>query len=138
MPSETTTVNTTKGECEIFALQLAELADIPSDTIAANANSIAGRHITSCLRCQAELAQYRKLLRALSSLRGELMIPDEFLLEEVLAAVRPPASVRRLHRINYKNRKAAYIGGIAAAATGVTAGAFVIASRLAAKQRLAS
>ena len=118
-------------QCETISLQLAEIADsvdqLPSD---------AERHVDACLRCQAELAQYRKLLRALTALRNHLLIPDDRLLEDILAVLRPPATVHRLHR---RNRRAAYIGGIAAAATAGAAGAIVIAARLANnRQSLAS
>lgn len=116
--------------CESVSLQLAEIADglnrLPLD---------AERHVESCLRCQAELVQYRRLLRALTSLRGQYLTPDDSLLEDILTALRPPATVHRLHR---RSRKAAYLGGIAAAATAGAAGAIVIASRLAARQSLAS
>ncbi|MDH3681467.1 MAG: hypothetical protein OEV40_16135 [Acidimicrobiia bacterium] len=117
-------------QCETVSLQLADIADgltqLPLES---------ERHVESCLRCQAELAQYRKLLRALSALRGQLLVPDESLLDDILDALRPPAPVHRLHR---RNRRAAYIGGIAAAATAGAAGAIVIASRLANRQSLAS
>ena len=33
------------------------------------------RHVESCLRCQAELVQYRKLLRALHQLRTDVLEP---------------------------------------------------------------
>jgi anti-sigma factor RsiW len=117
--------------CESVSLQLAEIADglnrLPAD---------AERHVDSCLRCQAELVQYRRLLRALTSLRYHYVAPDDSLLEDILAALRPPATVHRLHR---RSRRAAYIGGIAAAAaTAGAAGAIVIASRLASRQSLAS
>lgn len=110
-------------QCESISLQLAEIADGLNELPPA-----AERHVDACLRCQAELAQYRKLLRALTGLRGQLELPDERLLEDILEALRPPATVHRLHR---RNRRAAYIGGIAAAATAGAAGAIVIAARMA-------
>lgn len=118
-------------QCEAVSLQLAEIADgldsLPSD---------AGRHVDACLRCQAELAQYRKLLRALTNLRGHYELPDDRLLKDILEALRPLATVHRLHR---RNRRVAYISGIAAAATAGAAGAIVIAARLANnRQSLAS
>ncbi|MEM7325291.1 MAG: hypothetical protein AAF531_19545 [Actinomycetota bacterium] len=120
-------------QCESVSIQLAAVVDdeleLPTET---------GRHVEGCLRCQAELAQYRKLIRALQTLRYELADVDELLLEEILDGLRPIASVHRLHRLNYRNKKVA-IGGIAAAATaGAAAGAIVIASKLAHRQRLAS
>ena len=33
------------------------------------------RHVDVCLRCQAELAQYRKVLKALHQLRTEVLEP---------------------------------------------------------------
>ncbi len=149
MPSDVTISQSLKPECEAFSLQLAELAD-PRDSpnpqdgaenevarVEVDANASALRHLDNCLRCQAELAQYRKLLRALAALSEQTITPDDDLLAEILVRVRPPAQVHRLHKIS-SNRKAAYLGGIAAAATGVTAGAFVLATKLALKQRLAS
>lgn len=119
--------------CEAISIQLAAAVD-NDEALASDAS----RHVESCLRCQAELAQYRKLLRALTTLRADFAHVDDTLLDEILESVRPGASVHRLHRLNYRNRKVA-IGGIAAAATaGAAAGAIVIASRLATRQSLAS
>jgi hypothetical protein len=119
--------------CETVSIQLAEVADGHS-TLAAETH----HHVEGCLRCQAELAQYRKLLRALTSLRGQQVMVDDGLLDDILEAIRPPATVHKLHRLNYRNKKAAYLGGVAAATAAGAAGAIVIASRLAGKQRLAS
>ena len=121
-------------QCDTVSIQLAEAADGQS-ALAAETE----RHVDGCLRCQAELAQYRKLLRALTALRDHHLFVDDTLLDEVLEVLRPAAPVHRLHRLNYRNRKVAYIGGFAAAATaGAAAGAIVIASRLANRQGLAS
>lgn len=117
-------------QCEAVSLQLAEIVD-GTDHLPVGAE----RHVQRCLRCQAELAQYRKLLRALTALREYYETPDDRLLGDILEAIRPPATVHRLHR---RNRRAAYIGGIAAAATAGAAGAIVIASKLAGRQSLAS
>lgn len=120
--------------CESISIQLAEVADGQVDL-----PEVAGRHVDGCLRCQAELAQYRKLLRALTSLRGQHAFVDDNFLDELLEALHPVAPVHRLHRLNYRNKKVAYIGGFAAAATaGAAAGAIVIASKMANRQGLAS
>jgi hypothetical protein len=119
--------------CETVSIQLAGAVD---DELGLAPET--DRHVEGCLRCQAEFAQYRKLLRALNTLRSELASVDELLLDEILDSLRPSASVHKLHRLNYRNKKVA-IGGIAAAATaGAAAGAIVIASKLAHRQRLAS
>ena len=52
----------------------------------------ARRHVERCLRCQAELVQYRKLLRALRALRTEVLEPAPGLLADILATSRRPAS----------------------------------------------
>jgi hypothetical protein len=85
-------------------------------------------HVESCLRCQAELVQYRKLLRALRSMRTEVLEPAPGLLTEILAGLEE-AGERRALRSLIRGRKAAYLGGIAAATAAGAAGAIVIASR---------
>ncbi len=44
------------------------------------------RHLSSCLRCQAELARERRLLRQLRSMRRETSVPGG-LLERVLSTI---------------------------------------------------
>lgn len=120
--------------CEAASIQLAGAAD--GDL---RLDPDLDRHVDECLRCQAELAQYRKLLRALTALRGQRLIVDDGLLDEVLQALRPDAPVHRIHRIGQRGRKAAYLAGAAAAATAAgAAGALVIASRLQDRARLVS
>ncbi|MEZ5382226.1 MAG: hypothetical protein R2754_10615 [Microthrixaceae bacterium] len=77
-------------------------------------------HVETCLRCQAELVQYRSLLRALHTLRTEVIEPAPGVLPELLAAV---GQVGEHHAIRslINRRRVAYAGGIAAAtAAGVT------------------
>ena len=47
----------------------------------------AERHVDTCLRCQAELARYRRLLRTLSLLRTRYAEPTPGLLGDTLAAI---------------------------------------------------
>ena len=87
------------------------------------------RHVEQCLRCQAELAQYRKLLRAMRSLRREVGTVPDGLVGTVLAHVES-AGERSAVRATLTGRRVAYLGGIAAAATAAGAGAaIVLASR---------
>jgi hypothetical protein len=86
------------------------------------------RHVETCLRCQAELAQYRKVLRALHQLRTEVLEPAPGLLPDIFAALEAVGE-RRAMRHLLTGRRAAYVGGIAAAATAGAAGAIVLASR---------
>ncbi len=119
--------------CETASIQLAGAAD--GDL---HLDPEIDRHVEECLRCQAELVQYRKLLRALTALRGQRLVVDDGLLDDVLEAIRPTASVHRIHRIGQRGRRAAYLAGAAAAATAAgAAGALVIAARLQERARLA-
>jgi hypothetical protein len=85
-------------------------------------------HVEACLRCQADLAQYRRLLRTLRSLRTEVLAPAPGLLPEILATIEE-AGERQAVRAALGGRRAAYIGGIAAATAAGAAGAIVLASR---------
>lgn len=81
-------------------------------------------HVAQCLRCQAELSAYRRLLDQLKALRGDEVAPPEGALTELLRAVaeQRPVSTWAV--------KAAYVGGItvATAAAGA-AGVLVWMSR---------
>ncbi len=114
-------------QCEDVSLSLAESVDREAELALP-----LEMHLQTCLRCQAELAQYRKLMRALRGLRHHSDLTDDFM-PELLEFLRPPASVHRLPvgagRAGVGRRRA-YIGGIAAAATAGAAGAIVIASRI--------
>lgn len=88
----------------------------------------ARRHVEACLRCQADLVQYRKLLRSLRSLRTEVLEPAPGLLPEILASLEHVGE-RHAIRAALNGRRVAYIGGIAAATAAGAAGAIVLASR---------
>jgi anti-sigma factor RsiW len=86
------------------------------------------RHVETCLRCQAELAQYRKVLKALHLLRTEVLEPAPGMLPDLLAALEA-AGERRAMRHLLTGRRAAYVGGIAAATAAGAAGAIALATR---------
>ena len=86
------------------------------------------RHVERCLRCQAELVQYRKVLRAMRAMRTDVLEPAPGLLAEVLANLEA-AGERRAIRSMITGHKAAYLGGLAAATAAGAAGAIVFASR---------
>lgn len=106
--------------CDDAAGTLADLVDglaVRDDAAAA--------HIGRCLRCQAELAQHRKLRRAAVQLRVRHADPGPDLLEDLLAGIGAAGQGRSgwsaLHR-----HRAAYV---AAATAATAAGAVLLASR---------
>lgn len=88
------------------------------------------RHVEHCLRCQADLAQYRKLLRSLHSLRHEVVVPGAEVLADILAGLEG-ASVGQGHAIRsiLSGRRAAYLGGLAAATAAGAVSAIVFTTR---------
>ena len=87
------------------------------------------RHVDACLRCQAELVQYRKLLRSLRTLRTHVLEPAPGTLTSILASLEA-AGERGAIRSMLTGRRAAYVGGIAVAtAAAGAAGAIVLAGR---------
>ncbi len=93
-------------------------------------------HVEHCLRCQAELVQYKKLFRALRAMRTEVLEPSPGLLGEIFLALEE-AGERGVVRSVLSGRRAAYLGGIAAAAAAAgVGGALVVATRT--RRRLAS
>ncbi|MDQ1437377.1 MAG: hypothetical protein QOK43_1006 [Acidimicrobiaceae bacterium] len=85
-------------------------------------------HVQGCLRCQAELVQYRRLLRALHNLRTEVLEPAPGTLSGILAhieAVGERGAIRSL----LSGRRAAYVGGLAVATAAAGAGAIVLLGR---------
>lgn len=85
-------------------------------------------HVEHCLPCQAELVQYRRLLRQLRALRTDVLEPAPGLVADVLAALEE-AGERRALRELLGGRRVAYLGGIAAATAAGVGGAIVLASR---------
>lgn len=100
------------------------------------ADRAARRHVERCLRCQAELVQYRKLLKALHALRTEVLEPAPGVLPGILASLEA-AGERRAVRSMLTGRRLAYAGGIAAATAAGAAGALLYATK-ARRTRLAS
>ena len=62
----------------------------PRSTIKVSATPappVVTRHVETCLRCQAELVQYRKVLRALHQLRTEVLEPAPGLFTDILTSL---------------------------------------------------
>ena len=85
-------------------------------------------HVETCLHCQAELVQYRKLLRAMHSLRTDVIEPTPGVLPELLASI---GEVGEHHAIRslINRRRAAYVAGIVTVTVAGVAGGVVIATR---------
>lgn len=116
--------------CESIADQLAGVTDG-----SARLDNDEKDHVETCLRCQAELAQYRRLLRVMHTLRSEMAAPPAGLVGDVLTAIETVGE-RGAVRGALSGRRAAYIGGIAAAATAAGAGAAVVLVSRGRKHRL--
>jgi hypothetical protein len=86
------------------------------------------RHVERCLRCQAEVVQYRRLLRTMRTLRTDVLEPAPGLLADILANLEE-AGERHAVRSMLSGRRIAYLGGLAAATAAGAAGAIVFASR---------
>ena len=85
-------------------------------------------HVETCLRCQAELVQYRRILKAMRTMRTEVLEPAPGLLADILAGVSAKGERRAISSL-ISGHKTAYIGGLAAAVTAGATGAIVFAAR---------
>jgi hypothetical protein len=92
------------------------------------ADGRAAEHIAACLRCQAEVAAYRRILRHLRSLRHEHVPSPPGALAAVLAALE--SAELGEHPSSNRALRVAYFGGltVATAAAGA-AGVLVWMSR---------
>ncbi|MEJ7585766.1 MAG: hypothetical protein WKF43_17160 [Acidimicrobiales bacterium] len=115
--------------CDDLADVLAAVPDATGRIDPPSLDTLSRRHVEQCLRCQADLVQYRRLLTALRSLRSEVLEPAPGLVGEILTLVEA-AGERTAVRALLGGRRAAYLGGLAAAtAAGAAAGAIVLATR---------
>ena len=88
----------------------------------------AERHVETCLRCQAELARYRRLLRTLSMLRSRYAEPTPGLLGDTLAAI-TDAAESGARRTLLSGRRIAYVGAIGGTAVAAGAATAVLIAR---------
>jgi hypothetical protein len=86
------------------------------------------RHVERCLRCQAEVVQYRKLLRVMRSMRTQVLEPAPGLLADVLASIESAGERRAISSL-LSGRRMAYVSGLAAATAAGAAGAIVYTTR---------
>jgi hypothetical protein len=90
------------------------------------ANRKVVRHVETCLRCQAELVQYRKLFRVLHQMRAQGAQPPPGTVGRVLTGIEEAAE-RGAIRSALTGRRMAYVAGLTAAAgAAATAGVVVV------------
>jgi hypothetical protein len=85
------------------------------------------RHVGRCLRCQADLAQYRRLRRALRAIGHQAVPVPAGLGTDVLVGLDDALDRRERHRAT--GRRAAYLGGLAAATAAGVGSVLVLATR---------
>jgi anti-sigma factor RsiW len=84
------------------------------------ADEVVVAHVGACLRCQAELARYRKLLRLLNQLRTYRVEPPAGAVAEVLGALEEAAQ-RRVIRSVLTGRRLVYVGAFAVPVAAIVA-----------------
>ena len=117
--------------CEDVADLLASGTDVTELT-----DRRARKHVEGCLRCQAEVAQYRKLLKALRTLRTEVLTPAPGLVGDILSSIEQ-AGERHAVRSMLQGRKVAYAGGIAVAGVAAAGGAALVLATRSRRRRAA-
>ena len=80
-----------------------------------SADEVVVEHVGECLRCQSELAKYRKLLRLLNQLRASRVEPPPGTVTDVLGALEEAAQ-RRMIRSALTGRRLVYAGALVAPA----------------------
>ncbi len=108
--------------CEEIADQLPMIMDRPGTAD----RSVVG-HVETCLRCQAELAHYRRLLRLLHQLKTQGPEPPPGAVGDIIAMLEESVE-RGAIRSALTGRPAAYVGGLVATA-GAAGAVIVLANR---------
>lgn len=120
-----------RGACAKAAALLPELA--AGDAVP----EVLERHVSTCLRCQADLARYRRLRRTLRGFGGTGVEPGPQVLPAILVALERAEAHRALHPAQRAARahgpqgarRGAYVGGVAVATAGAAAGVLVWVAR---------
>jgi len=108
--------------CDRLAELMPDLLDDPRLLTEADSS-----HIAQCLRCQAEMARFRRLGRILASLRLQQVPAEPGLVDDLLEGLDSAAERRERHWI--AGRRAASIVGLAAATAAGVGGVLVLATR---------
>ena len=101
-------------QCDEIAVLLPQVVD-SSEPVALPVQ----RHVESCLRCQAELARYRRMLRGLQLLRTQYFEPTPGMLAATLASITAASERRAVNSVLTKRaprlRRRGRPGAVAAA-----------------------
>ena len=84
-------------------------------------------HVGTCLRCQAHLAQYRRLRRTMAAMATEAPLVPSGLATDLIVGLDEALMRRARHRS--AGKRAAYLGGLAAATAAGVGGVLVLATR---------
>ncbi len=124
--------------CDDAAAVLLDMVDSPGGSSGTGGSSGPGgtsvpegprrAHVEHCLRCQAELAQHRRIRRSLASLRAVMVEPDPSLVAEVIESL-SGAAIVGAPRAGLGRHRAAYVAAATAATAAGAAGAVLLASR---------
>ena len=108
--------------CDRLAELMPDLLDDPSLLTATDSG-----HIAQCLRCQAEMARFRRLRRTLASLRLQQVPAEAGLVDDLLEGL--DSAAERQERQRIAGRRAASIVGLAAVTAAGVGGVLVLATR---------
>ncbi len=84
------------------------------------------RHVATCLRCQADLARYRRLRRTMRGFGDAAVAPGPDVLPSILASLERAG---RTSPLAVGSRRTVYVGGVAMATAGAAAGVLVWVTR---------
>jgi anti-sigma factor RsiW len=108
--------------CDLVAERLPAAVDDDAALDTAQAS-----HVAHCLRCQAELAQYRRLRRTMAAMATQRHSLPADLATDVLVGL--DDALDRRARQRTVGRRAAYLGGLAAATAAGVGGVLVLTTR---------
>ena len=108
MPGLAEIIRLRTADCRRAASHLPQLAAGESDGLDETVD-----HVSGCLRCQAEVAAYRRILRHLRTLRHDLIDPPPGALAAVVATLEAAAIEQQSAGANWAMRAA--VGGITVA-----------------------
>ena len=138
-PSATSPATAIEKNCRDMAELLPACIDDP-DALAALGDGVGERHLGTCLRCQADLARYRRLRRTMRAMSADAFGPvrgsnsgsdPELALAMAVESVEIALdhAIGRRDRLRVAGRRTAFLGGLAAATAAGVGGVLVLATR---------